>query len=161
IIGADTLSRFFALHVFVLPGLLLVTLALHLWVVLRKGISEPPVPGQLVDPATYDERYEEEVKKGVPFLGEALRKDALFSALVVPVVLVASAVFGPSGPGAPPDPALTGANPKPDWPFLWIYAMLTLLPANVETAVILTMPVVGIAILVAVPFVANKGERAP
>src|SRR5262245_60706250 len=34
IIGADTLSRFFALHVFVLPGLLLLTLSLHLWVVL-------------------------------------------------------------------------------------------------------------------------------
>ncbi len=161
IIGADTLSRFFALHVFVLPGLLLLTLALHLWVVLRKGISEPPVPGQLVDPATYDQRYHEELKSGVPFLGEALRKDALFSALVAIAVVVISAVFGPSGPGSPPDPALSGANPMPDWPFLWLYAMLTLLPANVETAVILTMPVVLLAILFAVPFVANKGERAP
>jgi ubiquinol-cytochrome c reductase cytochrome b subunit len=161
IIGADTLSRFFALHVFVLPGLLLLTLALHLWVVLRKGISEPPVPGQLVDPATYDQRYHEELKSGVPFIGEALRKDALFSALVAIAVVVISAVFGPSGPGAPPDPALSGANPMPDWPFLWLYAMLTLLPANVETAVILTMPVVILAILFAVPFVANKGERSP
>src|SRR5581483_1530119 len=112
IIGADTLSRFFALHVFVLPGLLLLTLGLHLWVVLRKGISEPPVPGQLVDPATYDKRYEEELKTGVPFLGDAFLKDGLFSALMVIVVVVIAAVFGPKGPGAPPDPALTGANPK-------------------------------------------------
>ena len=47
VIGGDTLSRFFALHVFVIPGLLLVLLAIHLWLVLKCGISAPPVPGQL------------------------------------------------------------------------------------------------------------------
>src|SRR6516165_11679062 len=52
IIGADTLSRFFALHVFVIPGLLLLFLAVHLWLVLKKGISEAPEPGKLVDPET-------------------------------------------------------------------------------------------------------------
>ncbi len=39
IIGADTLSRFFALHVFVIPGVLLALLAAHLWLVLKRGIS--------------------------------------------------------------------------------------------------------------------------
>jgi ubiquinol-cytochrome c reductase cytochrome b subunit len=58
IIGADTLSRFFALHVFVIPGLLLTFLAVHLWLVLKRGISAPPVPGQTVDPRTYQEKYE-------------------------------------------------------------------------------------------------------
>ena len=42
IIGADTLSRFFALHVFVIPGALIGLLAVHLWLVLKKGISVPP-----------------------------------------------------------------------------------------------------------------------
>ena len=54
IIGGDSLSRFFALHVFVIPGALLLLLGLHLWLVLKCGISAPPVPGQAVDPATYD-----------------------------------------------------------------------------------------------------------
>src|SRR5262249_46102069 len=71
VIGGDSLSRFFALHVFVIPGLLLAFLGVHLWLVLKKGISEPPVPGQLVDPKTYDAHYEKEVHNGVPFLGEA------------------------------------------------------------------------------------------
>ncbi|MFO0881593.1 MAG: cytochrome b N-terminal domain-containing protein [Gemmataceae bacterium] len=161
IIGADTLSRFFALHVFVLPGLLFGTLALHLWLVLRRGISEPPQPGKLVDPATYDEEYEEELKRGVPFLGDAVIKDGLFSALVVIAVVTIAAVLGPKGPGAPPDPSLTSANPKPDWPFLWLYAMLTLLPAQIETPVILVLPVVLFGFLFAVPFISNRGERAP
>src|SRR5271166_5132249 len=79
IIGADTLSRFFALHVFVIPGLLLALLALHLWLVLKRGISEPPVPGKIVDPRTYQQEYAKELKEsGVPFFGEAMLKDAFF-----------------------------------------------------------------------------------
>src|SRR5947208_8463351 len=87
VIGGSSLSRFFALHVFVIPGLLLVFLAIHLWLVVKCGVSAPPVPGRIVDPNSYDHEYEESLKEGVPFLGEALRKDAFFSALAVIVVL--------------------------------------------------------------------------
>src|SRR6202521_2627866 len=65
IIGGDTLSRFFTLHVFVIPGALLFLLAIHLWLVIKRGISAPPVPGQPVDPKTYDEEYEKQLKTGV------------------------------------------------------------------------------------------------
>src|SRR4029077_18249357 len=88
IIGGAALSRFFTLHVFVIPGALLAFLAIHLWLVLKCGISSPPVPGQKVDPKTYDAEYKEEVKKGVPFLGDAFLKDGLVSALAVIVVVV-------------------------------------------------------------------------
>ena len=62
VIGGDSLSRFFALHVFVIPGALLFFLAVHLWLVLKRGISAPPVPGQVVDPKTYDEEYEKQLE---------------------------------------------------------------------------------------------------
>jgi ubiquinol-cytochrome c reductase cytochrome b subunit len=161
VIGGDTLSRFFALHVFVIPGLLLVLLALHLWLVLKRGISEPPVPGQVVDPETYDERYEKELKQGVPFLGEAMRKDALFSALVVIAVVVIAAIAGPKGPNGFPDPAIMQANPRPDWPFLWLFALLALSPPEAETFIMLILPVLLIGGLLLVPFINNRGERAP
>jgi ubiquinol-cytochrome c reductase cytochrome b subunit len=162
VIGGDSLSRFFALHVFVIPGALLLLLVIHLWLVLKCGISAPPVPGQVVDPKTYDEAYEQELKtSGVPFLGDAMKKDALFSALAVIVVVVLAAVIGPKGPTGPPDPTLPGANPRPEWPFLWLFALLSLSPAGAETFIILVFPLVLIVALFLVPFVSNRGERAP
>jgi ubiquinol-cytochrome c reductase cytochrome b subunit len=161
IIGGDTLSRFFALHVFIIPGALLLLLAIHLWLVLKCGISEPPVVGQKVDPETYHIVYEEELKKGVPFFGEALTKDALVSALAVIAVVVIAAVVGPKGPSGPPNPVAGGANPKPEWPFLWLFGLLSLSPPGMETFLMLGFPVVMIAVLLLVPFVANRGERAP
>jgi ubiquinol-cytochrome c reductase cytochrome b subunit len=161
VIGGDTLSRFFALHVFIIPALLLAVLGGHLWLVLQCGISEPPKPGQPVDPKTYHEKYENELKKGVPFFGEALLKDALFSSLVVIVVVVIAAVAGPKGPGSPPDPTLLSANPRPDWPFLWLFALMSFCPPEAETVLILLLPILLIGPLVAVPFISNRGERAP
>jgi ubiquinol-cytochrome c reductase cytochrome b subunit len=161
VIGADSLSRFFALHVFVIPGALLFFLAVHLWLVLKCGISAPPVPGQLVDPKTYDAAYHKELKTGVPFLGDAMLKDAFFSALAVIVVVILAAVLGPKGPSGPPDPSLSGANPRPEWPFLWLFALLALSPPPIETVIMLVFPAILIGILFVVPFLSNRGERAP
>jgi ubiquinol-cytochrome c reductase cytochrome b subunit len=161
VIGGDSLSRIFALHVFVIPGALLFFLAIHLWLVLKCGVSTPPVPGQVVDPKTYDAAYEKQLESGVPFLGDAMMKDAIFSALAVIVVVALAAVLGPKGPTGPPDPTLSGANPRPEWPFLWLFALLSLSPAGAETFIILVFPILLVAALFLVPFVSNRGERAP
>src|SRR5499427_8581875 len=92
VIGGNSLSRFFTLHVFVIPALLLTFLAVHLWLVIKKGISAPPRPGRTVNPKTYDEEYERELQSGVPFLGEAVLKDLFFSALAVVIVIAIAAL---------------------------------------------------------------------
>jgi ubiquinol-cytochrome c reductase cytochrome b subunit len=161
VIGGDSLSRFFTLHVFVIPGALLAFLAVHLWLVLKCGISAPPVAGQPVDPKTADAEYEKELEKGVPFLGDAMLKDALCSAIAVIAVVVLAAILGPKGPTGPPDPTLSGANPRPEWPFLWLFALLSLSPASMETFIILVFPAVLIVVLLLVPFLSGRGERAP
>ncbi|MCC7085635.1 MAG: cytochrome b N-terminal domain-containing protein [Pirellulales bacterium] len=162
IIGGDTLSRFFALHVFVIPGALMFFLAIHLWLILKRGISAPPKAGARVDPATYDSEYERDTHEhGVPFNAEPILKDIIFSALVVIAVVGIAAVAGPKGPSAPPDPTLPGANPRPDWPFLWLFALLALSPPSAETVIMLILPVALILALLAVPLISNRGERAP
>jgi len=160
-IGGETLSRFFALHVFVIPGLLIVMLAVHLWLVLKCGISSPPEAGKPVDPRTYDAKYAKELEQGEPFMGPALFKDAFFSAQVVIVVVVIAALAGPNGPSDPPNPTLAGANPRPDWPFLWLFALLALSPPDAETFIILVLPILLIGALFLVPILSRSGERAP
>lgn len=162
VISSNSLSRFFTLHVFVIPGALLTFLGLHLWMVLQRGISAPPTPGEPVDPHTTDAKYEEELQReGVPFLGDAMLKDAFFSAVVVVVVVAFAAIAGPKGPSGPPDPTLGGANPRPEWPFLWLFALLSLSPPSAETFIILVFPAILIAALLSVPFLSSRGERAP
>jgi ubiquinol-cytochrome c reductase cytochrome b subunit len=161
VIGGGALSRFFALHVFIIPGALLLLIGVHLWLVVKRGVSVPPVPGQVVDPKTYDAEYENVLHDGVPFLGEAMLKDALFSALAVIVVVIVAAMIGPKGPSGPPDPTLSSANPRPEWPFLWLFGLLSLSPAGAETFIMLVFPVLLIVALLIVPFVSNRGERAP
>ena len=137
IIGGAALSRFFALHVFVIPGLLLLLLGVHLWLILKRGVSAPPAPGRIVDPKTYDAEYERELHGGVPFLGDAMLKDAVVSALAVIAVVVIAAIVGPKGPSGPPDPTLGGANPRPEWPFLWLFGLLSLSPPSFEQTFII------------------------
>ena len=161
VIGGNALSRFFTLHVFVFVGLLLLFLGVHLWLVLKKGISAPPAPGATVDPKTYDAAYDQELKAGVPVLGEAMQKDILFSALAVVVVVVLAALLGPKGPSSPPNPTLAGANPRPEWPFLWLFGLLSLSPSGAETFIILVFPVILILALLLVPLASNRGERDP
>src|SRR6266480_4450537 len=96
IIAGETLSRFFTLHVFVIPGLILALVAVHLRLVLTKGINEYPEPGRQVTTATYEAEYEALLQReGVPFVPQAIGKDIIFSGLVILGILGCAAYFGP------------------------------------------------------------------
>jgi len=161
IIAGDTLSRFFALHVFVIPGLLIGFVSLHLLMVLKLGINEWPMPGRLVRRATYVQEYHELTRKdGMPFVPDAVWKDMFFASAVIFSVLACAFFFGPYGPSGVPDPTIIQTVPKPDFFFQWLYAMLALLPPEIETPLILIGPVAGIGFLILLPFLSNEGEKS-
>ena len=110
IIAGATLSRFFALHVFV-------------------GINEWPMPGRIVKKATYEKEYHELTQKdGAPFVPYAVWKDLFFAAFILLAVAACAAFLGPFGPTGQPDPTIIQTAPRPDPPFLWLYALLSYLP---------------------------------
>jgi len=161
IIGGATLSRFFALHVFVVPGLLVAFVGVHLLLVLKLGINEWPMPGRIVRRATYVEEYHQLTRQdGIPFVPAAVWKDIIFSGLVLLSIAVCAAVLGPFGPSGQPDPTIIQTAPHPDYFFLWLYALLSYLPPASETPILLIAPAIGLAVLIALPFLAGEGEKS-
>jgi ubiquinol-cytochrome c reductase cytochrome b subunit len=161
IIGGATLSRFFALHVFVVPGLLIAFVGLHLLLVLKLGINEWPMPGRIVRRATYIQEYHQLTRQdGIPFVPAAVWKDIIFSGLVLLSVAVCAVVLGPFGPSGQPDPTIIQTAPHPDYFFLWLYALLSYLPPASETPILLIAPAIGLAVLIALPFLAGEGEKS-
>jgi len=161
-IGKKTMSRFFAIHVFLVPAVIFLFVAMHLRLVLRHGISEPPVPGKPVDPETYREEYAELLEKnGHPFWPDGAWRDFVFgTGLIIAIVLLALFV-GPPELNKPPDPSVLKADPRPDWYLLWYFAVLALIPTRIEGYVMVLAPaLIGILLLV-LPLFSNRGERAP
>ena len=129
IIAGETLSRFFALHVFVIPGLLIAFVGLHLLLVLRLGINEWPMPGRVVTPR--------DLPRGVRGAGDARRRAVLSRRRAEgpglrradhPALVACAAVFGPIGPNGQPDPTIIDTVPPPDFFFLWLFSVFALLP---------------------------------
>jgi len=162
IIAGATLSRFFALHVFVIPGLLIAFVVVHLLLVLKLGINEWPMPGRVVRRATYLQEYQQLTHgaQGVPFVPVAVWKDIFFSGFILLSIAACAAILGPFGPGGAPDPTIIQTAPRPDFFFLWLYAVLSLLPPSLETPALLIGPAVVLLVLLGLPFVSGEGEKS-
>jgi ubiquinol-cytochrome c reductase cytochrome b subunit len=160
-VGGATLNRFFVIHVFIMPALVFAFVGLHLWLVMRHGISEPPVPGRPVDPKTYRQEYNELLEKtGKPFWPDAAWRDVVFCVAMIVVMALLALIVGPPVLGKPPDPSLLNANPRPDWYLLWYFAVLALLPHGTEEYFMIFGPMLAGIVLIVLPFVFNKGERS-
>src|SRR5882724_4186334 len=161
IIAGETLSRFFAIHVFIIPSMLMAFVGVHLLMVLKLGINEWPMPGRVVKRETYLKEYHDLTHKdGVPFIPDAFRKDFAFSGIIILALVFCAAFFGPFGPKGQPDPTIVQAVPRPDYFFLWGFAGLALLPANLETFLLIVGPVIGIGFLIALPLISGTGEKS-
>ena len=124
-VTANTLYRFFALHVVILPLAFVAIIGVHLLFVQRQGMA-PPI-GAKVAP------------RGMKFFPSFALRDLLLWLFCFMVLLVL-AVFIPYGPGIPgmdwelgkkADP-LAPAFPgiKPEWYFLWEYQLLKEFPPH-------------------------------
>ena len=59
-----------------------------------------------------------------------------------------------------PDPTIIQTAPRPDFFFLWLYALLSYLPPSFETPFLLIGPAIAILLLIALPFFAGEGEKS-
>lgn len=161
-VGGATLSRFFAAHVFFIPACVFALLGFHLYLVVRNGISEPPKSGRPVDPKTYRHWYGQLLQReGEPFWPDAAWRDAVFGLLVIATIGALALLVGPPELGNPPDPTIVHASPRPDWYFMWYFAVLSLIPKAIEDYVIILGPALFGLMMILLPLIAYRGERSP
>ena len=84
----------------------------------------------------------------------------MFSGIILLSIAACAFFFGPFGPGGQPDPTIIQTAPRPDFFFLWLYAVLSFLPPAAETPLLMIGPVIAIALLLGLPFFAGEGEKS-
>ena len=161
-IGAQSLSRFYSYHVFIAPAGIFIFMGLHLYLVFRNGISEPPKGGRLIDPKTYRSWYENYLKeKSVPFWPNAAWRDVIFSSVIIIVIILLSIFLGAPALTGSPDPSAVHTSPAPDWYMVPFFALFALMPHKIESVAMTIGPLLTIFLLFSIPFISNRGERSP
>jgi ubiquinol-cytochrome c reductase cytochrome b subunit len=163
-IGTLTLSRFFTFHVSVLPPLIALLIGLHVFMVVKQGVSSPPgltAPGPRGGPAraeSYQEQYQASEREGERFFPEVIFRDSLIALLVVGVI-VTLALIRPATLGAPADPTSITYNPRPEWYFLFFFEFLKLFPGRLEPVGAVIIPLAVLVLLLALPFLDRGLDR--
>jgi cytochrome b6 len=156
-VTGNTLYRFFALHVVLLPLLTVGVVTAHLLFIQRQGMAPPLAHHEPV--------------RGMKFFPDFVLRDVLLWLLCL-ILLATLAVFLPYGPGIPGMEWELGkkANPlapaypgiKPEWYFLWVYQLLKEFPPHLlgmegpQAAVALVSVLFGI--WAAIPWLDRRGR---
>jgi len=115
-----TLTRFYALHVSVLPALAFLLVSLHVWLVQKLGMSVP-----------LGVEAEGGPKASMKFFPNFFMRD-LMGWLAALAILAALAAFLPAQLGTKADPFSSApAGIKPEWYFMFMFQTLKYLPSHI------------------------------
>ncbi len=144
-LGALSLGRWYAAHVFLLPAALAAFIVAHIALMRRHGISGPlePRPGP---PIVF---YPWHVIKDTLVMG------AVFAALM------AAAILLPADLDEIANPADATYVPRPEWYFLSLFQLLKYFPGRLELVATQVVPGLVVGALFALPFLDRGLHRQP
>ncbi len=145
-IGATTMSRFYVLHLCVLPLAMVVLVSLHLGMLQKVGSAGPTDGGS--------------PKSTHAFFPRQAMKDVLVAAGGAAVLFLVAALVSVERTGAA-DPVAGSFVPRPEWFFLAHYEVLKWLPGRWQVAGTFVLPAAVFAVLLGLPFFDRRPERSP
>jgi ubiquinol-cytochrome c reductase cytochrome b subunit len=144
-LGALTLGRWYAAHVFLLPAALVALVVAHLALMRRHGVSGPLVPS---------------AGPPIVFYPWHVIKDTVMMAAVF-AALLAAALLLPAHLDEIANPADASYVPRPEWYFLPLFQLLKYVPGRLEVIATQVVPGLVVAALFALPFLDRHPERRP
>lgn len=146
-VTGDTLIRFYAFHVSILPVITLFIAGLHMVIVLYHGMSVPP-------------SLQDTPQRTVPFFPNILYKDIIIWLLVLGITVTLATVLPPEI-GKKADPlAPAPENIKPEWYFLFLFQTLKLFPGEIlglnGEMIVIALVSCGILFFLLIPFFDKK-----
>jgi ubiquinol-cytochrome c reductase cytochrome b subunit len=147
--GTLTLSRFFTLHVFMIPMTIIGALALHVFLFRRAGAAGPPV--------------DEEKRKRLPvepFYPRQVLKDFAFGIVVI-LVLAAFALWRPTTLGPMANPSDPTYLPRPEWYYVPVFQWVKYWHGPLTIVGVVLIPALLFLLLFALPFLDRSPERRP
>jgi ubiquinol-cytochrome c reductase cytochrome b subunit len=144
-LGALTLMRWYAAHVFLLPACLIAFTIAHIYLMRRHGISGPV---KAVEGPT------------TPFYPYHAIKDTLAIAVVFALLLTLAVAFNaPLDTVA--DPTDATYVPRPEWYFMSLFELLKHFPGRLEPVATIIIPGLVITLLFLLPFLDTRSDRDP
>ena len=147
--GTLTLSRFFTLHVFLIPAAIFAAVGAHLFLFRKAGAAGPPRPA-------------EELRRlpAESFFPSQVFKDFVFGIGLI-AVLGALAWRRPVSLGPVANPADATYLPRPEWYYLPVFQFIKYFQGAAAILGIVVIPAVVVLALFALPFLDRSPERRP
>jgi ubiquinol-cytochrome c reductase cytochrome b subunit len=147
--GNYTLTHFFTLHTYVLPGAILGLLGFHLYLFRRHGVT-----------ARWNLSREELAKKTQPFWPDQLFLDVSACAAVFIVIVFLVVRSHGAELESPADPSSSYVA-RPEWYFLPLFQLLKYFEGPLEVIGTMVLPGLAGALLVGLPFIDRSPTRDP
>ncbi len=154
--GAQTLSRFFVIHVMILPLALMAMAGIHIFFFRKAGPAGP-----------FKGTKEELRKKMDYFFPGTVFKDIVFAAVIF-LAVSALAIYSPHELLEEANPAASDLDPEPEWYFLFLFQLLRdpalsfLFKGEFgEFLGAIVLPTLFLLLLAALPFIDRNPERNP
>ena len=147
-LGNLTLTRFFSIHAFFLPGLLILLTVVHLYLFRLHGVTPP-----------WWESPAQQEAEAEPFWPAQAWKDGLLALLLLGG-WTAWCLYHPAPLGAKADPAQP-YEARPEWYFMFLFRLLRYFEGPYEVVGTFVLPVVFILMLFFWPFLDRTPQRDP
>jgi ubiquinol-cytochrome c reductase cytochrome b subunit len=134
--GNATLTRFFALHAGILPGLVIVLIVGHIYLFRRHGLTAK-TPLRRPD---------------APFWPDQVLKDCVACLAVLAAVLVLTLRAHGAELGPPADPNNNYSAARPEWYFLFLFQFLKYFPGGTEAIGALWIPGAILLVIFLMPY---------